>query len=83
MKRSEALDMIRSALPAIDDERIETLAEIAMALARPPSLGALTPHEIELLDRAKADFATGRTLGLSEARAASDALFAELASRRG
>ncbi len=84
MTRSEALAIIEAALPALDDARVEKLAEMARALAEPqPVLRKLTAEELALIEQSKEDFRLGRTLTMEEARAGTDAFLKQLEAKYG
>ena len=82
MTRTEAIDVINRSLAAIDDARVQMLADIARSMAEPIKPLSLTPDELAALERSKADFAAGRTHTLEEMDAFLDAAAAQRAARR-
>lgn len=77
MTRAETIATITAKLGALDDERLKAVAEIVDDVTADAALRPLSPRELALLDKSKADFRDGRTLSSAEARARTDAFLAE------
>jgi hypothetical protein len=79
MTRAEALNTIAAKLAVLDDDRVQAVAELIADFAAPSAheLRVLSDREHALLAQARQDFASGRTVTLSESRARTDALFAQ------
>lgn len=75
MTRSEAIAVITSTLPELDDAHVAAVAEVvcSFAAAEPFALRDLSADELIAMDRSKADFEAGRTYSLAEARALTEA----------
>ena len=73
MTRTEAIAVINAKLAALDDERLQTVAEIVDDIAADTGpVRDLSARELALLEQSKADFAAGRTYSVEEVRAHSD-----------
>ena len=82
MTRTEAMAIITATLPALDDERVATVAEMVQSLTQPVVSLELTDEERAAIERSKDDFKAGRTYSLAEARARTDAFLAQLGATR-
>ncbi len=82
MTRTEALAKIQASLPALADEQVDALAQMAAAWAEPSAPLDLTPEELAGIERSKEDFKHGRTYTSAEARALTDAFLVELESAK-
>jgi hypothetical protein len=69
--------MITAKLGALDDDRLQSVAEIVDDIASNGEVRPLTARELALLEQSEADFREGRTLTAAEARARTDAFLAE------
>ena len=76
MTRTEAIAIITATLPALDEAQVAKVAELAQSFAQSPAL-KLTADDRAGIDRAREDFAAGRTHSSSEARAISAELLAK------
>lgn len=78
MPRTEAMALITAKLASLDDERVLAVAEIIDDIAADDgSMRPLTARELALIEQSKADFKSGRTLSLDEARARTDAFLVQ------
>ena len=67
MTRTEAIALITTKLASLDDERVQTVAEIVGDIAADDgAVRALTPREQGLLAQSSNDFKAGRTLSFDE-----------------
>jgi hypothetical protein len=80
MTRAEALAIIATALPALDETQDATVAELAQSFAQSSAHLSLTDTDRADVAAAREDFATGRAYSSGEARAMTAAF---LAKRRG
>jgi hypothetical protein len=71
-------DRIIELWPALSEDTRKALTEIAEASAGGNGPLELTPEEAAALERSRHDFKDGRTLGLADMRAATDAFLAKL-----
>ncbi len=70
--------IITAKLASLDDERVQKVAEIVEDIAAGDGmLRQLTAIELALVEQSKADFKSGRTLSIDEARARTDAFLAQ------
>ena len=65
MTRAQAIAIITSKLAVFDDERVESLAEIAQGMDT-ASLRPLSDREKSLLEQSREDFKNGRTYSHDE-----------------
>jgi hypothetical protein len=82
MTRTEAIEKIQAALPALADEQVDALAEMVQAWAEPREPLDLTPEELAGIERSREDFKHGRTLTDDEYQAEMDAFIARLAAKQ-
>ena len=79
MTRTEAIDLITRALPALNDERLREVADLLQAVGGDSALPRpLTDHELALIEQSREDFRQGRTMTSAEARASIDNDLAKL-----
>jgi hypothetical protein len=80
MTRTEAIAMIQLALPTAAETTLAAAAALLHSAQPGPSIlpRPLTARELELIERSKADFASGRTMSSAEARASINASLATL-----
>ena len=77
MTKLEAIAKITSQLASLDDERVKAVAGIVQSMVGGDDvLRELSPRELALIEKSKADFEAGRTLTLDEAEARTDAFLA-------
>ena len=80
MTRTQAIALITTKLAALDDERVQAVAEMVEAFDEADDLPReLTARELALIEQSKEDFRLGRTLTLEEAEARTESF---LAARR-
>ena len=73
MTRTDAISVINAKLATLDDARVLTVVEIIDELTSEAGpIRSLSPREIALLDRSKADFAAGRSYSHDEITAMLD-----------
>ena len=79
MTRTEAIDLITRALPALNDERLREVADLLQAVGGDSALPRpFTDHELALIEQSREDFRQGRTMTSAEARASIDNDLAKL-----
>ena len=79
MTREQAITIIESTLPTLDDEQARLLASFVQSMpTETDSVRALSARERVLLEQSKADFAAGRTLTHDELVAKLDEDLAKL-----
>lgn len=66
MTRTEAIATITSTLASLDDERVQTVAEIVAEIAAPNPVRPLSAREFDLLEQSHQDFKNGRTYSHDE-----------------
>ena len=79
MNREEAIAIITSQLASLDDEEVQTVADMVTSMAT-EALDTtdrvlpreLTARELALIEQSRADFKAGRTLSVDECRALLD-----------
>ena len=82
MNRNEAIAIITSQLASLDDESVQTVADMVQSLSNDNVLPReLTPRELALIEQSKEDFRLGRTLGPDEYRAEMAAFMAGLKAK--
>jgi hypothetical protein len=81
MTRTQAIAIIKETLASLDDEGVEAVAEFAQSMGRPLDMSQLTPEELAGIERSKADFREGRTVGLEEYRSEMDAFMQRLKAK--
>jgi hypothetical protein len=81
MTRSEAIAIINAKLPALDDDRLSTVAELVEQMTQSDMALDLTDEELAAIERSKADFKAGRTLSSQEYKAEMDAFMTRLAAK--
>ena len=76
MNREDAIAIITSQLASLDDEEVQTVADMVQSMADevPESTESvlpreLTARELALIEQSKEDFRQGRTYSSNEARA--------------
>ena len=85
MNREEAIAIITSQLASLDDEEVQTVADMVTSMAT-EALDAtdgilpreLTARELALIEQSKEDFRLGRTYSADEYRAEIDTFMASL-----
>ena len=85
MNRKEAIVIITSQLASLDDEEVQTVADMVTSMAT-EALDAtdgilpreLTARELALIEQSKEDFRLGRTYSADEYRAEIDTFMASL-----
>ena len=85
MNREEAIAIITSQLASLDDEEVQTVADMVTSMAT-EALDAtdgilpreLTARELALIEQSKEDFRQGRTYSADEYRAEIDTFMASL-----
>lgn len=80
MPRTEAIALISARLTSLDDERLQTIAEIVEEQPA-PTLRALSEREKSLLEKSREDFRAGRTYTLEEVIEYTNAQLAPLGVR--
>ena len=78
MTRTEAIELITSTLPSLDEQQATTLAEVARSLTQRLTPLKLTDEDRANLEAAREDFRLGRTLSSSEIRV----YLADMAAKR-
>jgi hypothetical protein len=74
MTRAQAIAAINAKLSVLDDERVQTVADIVSDLAAAGDLPReLTARELALVEQSKQDFAAGRVVTPDDYRAEMDA----------
>ena len=82
MTRTEAIAVINAKLAALDDQRLQTVADIVDGIANDSgTVRQLTPQDLALIEQSKEDFRQGRTLNAHEYHADMAAFLADLKAR--
>ena len=66
MTRTEAIALITARLASLDDDRLQTVADIVQDYASTTLLRPLSDREKSLLDQSRDDFAAGRTMTMDQ-----------------
>ena len=89
MNREDAIAIITSQLASLDDEEVQTVADMVQSMADevPESTESvlpreLTARELALIEQSKEDFRLGRTYSSDEARAITSDFLAKLGVAR-
>ena len=79
MNCEQAISAINAELAALDDDEVQTVADIVRGMTTESVLPReLTAEELALIEQSKEDFRQGRTYSLDEARAATDEFLATI-----
>jgi hypothetical protein len=78
MNRDEAIAIITSALPELDDAQAAELTELAQALKRSSTALSLSDEDRAGIARGRQDFVEGRTYSSAEARAVTATFLSKL-----
>ena len=66
MTRTEAIALITARLASLDDDRLQTVADIVQDYASTTLQRPLSDREKSLLDQSRDDFAAGRTMTMDQ-----------------